>query len=501
MGKILGAKRLSRRIITVVFTSLTAIIIYFTYTSYTANIVRSEERVLDKLDALAKTGVLAIDGDLHQLLVSTYTNKDDIMSSDQDSVYLLLHQRLRAIEMSNGINTAVYTLVRPEGADYYEFIVTSSETPYYRHRYQKFPEVLEEKFNEGGTISRFASENGIWLSAFAPIHNNKGEVVAVFHVDQRFDDFISSSRQALYKDLGISLVIFLIIGGIVNFYLRRIVDSEEQDKEELRKSKKTIEVKNRYLSDSINYAKRIQDAIIPNQDSVKEIFHDSFVFFKGKDTVSGDFPWMLSLPHQNTVLMASVDCTGHGVPGALLSIVGHFLLNDVIIGKGVLEPGDILKELHEGVVKSLNQRKQEGLCNDGMDLALVKINRDAKTVEFAGAQRPLFLIHCNELSIIKGSKLPVGGVQYEKRNKAIEYETHKINYKDGDIVIFFSDGYPDQVGGPNQMRFLTKNVGQLALKHCDKPMAEIGDVFKAEFDKWKAGNTQMDDVLVMGIRL
>ena len=500
MPEFISSKSLSKRIISIVFGSILLIVGYLSFNSYFTFLNEAEKSELEMLSAIASTAALHINADDHTFLMQKYQKKDGITYSEQDSIYSYIHHYLNDVYKANDLRSPIYTLVKGGDHDFC-FGVTSSENPYFRHVYESFPPQLKESYMKGAMIPRFNDDHGTWLSSFSPLKNKKGEVVAVVMVDMQFDSFIQDARQRLWKDLFISLLIVITIGAVLYKYLKQITDSEEKAKKELASSYQIIEKKNKNIEDSINYAKRIQDALVPGQQIIKTALPDSFVFFRGKDVVSGDFPWFISEDNQDEVLIATVDCTGHGVPGALLSIIGYFLLNDIIHTKRASAPGDILKLLHEGVVDSLNQRHDNVNSNDGMDVALVKINKKTKTIQFAGAHRPLLFMRNGEIEVLKGSKLSVGGLHYEKKNIKMDFVTHEVQYDEGDVICFFSDGLPDQIGGPKGKKFMTKNVKTLLTESQGKPMEDIGLQLENEFDAWKGDKKQLDDVLVIGVRL
>ncbi|MEL6538863.1 MAG: SpoIIE family protein phosphatase, partial [Bacteroidota bacterium] len=337
-------------------------------------------------------------------------------------------------------------------------------------------------------------------SAFEPIRDSSGNVVAVLMVDREFNVFLRLAATNLARDVGISLGILLLIGLFLFRFLRLVIKNEEEQKAELRMTNQMVLAKNKAIQDSINYAKRIQDALIPDESVIRNRFKDSYVFFRGKDVVSGDFPWMFRLESKNEILLATVDCTGHGVPGALLSIIGYFLLNDIIKSKGITQPSRILDELHKGVVTSLNQEEDENGGNDGMDVALVKIDINTNKVEFAGAHRPLVWVHEGQVQEIKGDRLAIGGTQYQRKLDKVEFTNHELQMKAGDAIHFFSDGFPDQIGGPNKRRLMNKTLRNFFMEVHGKPMKQVGQELEELFENWKGTEMQLDDVLVIGIR-
>jgi serine phosphatase RsbU (regulator of sigma subunit) len=500
MGDFLSAKSLSNRVLLVVIVSFSILTGYFIYNSYHQFLSNSEEQVVNRLYSIAKTASLQVDGEEMEYLINKYPNKDAITTNEQDSIYSKINKQLLEVVKANEMTTSLYTMVRSKEGPYFEFIVSSSEIPYFRHSYKEFPDQLLNDFELGGKLNVHSSENGMWLSAFAPVKNDKGETVAVIQADRNFEEFYAIAKAKLVNDLLISLGIFVVILLIVLKFLRSIIKNEEEQKRELETSYKIIAHKNKDISDSINYAKRIQDSFIPTLKEIKSVFPESYVFFRGKDVVSGDFPFMVKLENQDTVYIASVDCTGHGVPGALISIIGNFLLNDLIISKKLDQPCDILRALHFGVVDTLNQEKEDSLSNDGMDIALIKVDQQAKTFEFAGAHRPLIQIKDGELEEIKGSRLSIGGTHYTRRGKKMEFNNYKTTYEKGESIHFFSDGYPDQFGGPENLKFGQKNMRAFFKRNKNTDMEALGVRLEENFDDWRNGHRQMDDVLVMGIK-
>ena len=268
---------------------------------------------------------------------------------------------------------------------------------------------------------------------------------------------------------------------------------------EITAQKADIEIKNKHITSSINYASRIQDSILPDITSLRKFFPDSFVFYKIKDVVSGDFPWFLQ--KEDDVYVTVVDCTGHGVPGAMLSMIGHFLLKEIIESKKIFEPAQILNHLHIGVNKTLNQDVNIE-SKDGMDVALCKINLKKMEVEYAGAHRPLLHLRNGDLNEIKGDRMPIGGTQYSRKGKEMIFTNHLVKISKGDAIYFYSDGLTDQFGGPDteERKFMSSRVREVILSSKEKPMDDIGKLFEMKFEGWMGNSKQIDDVLFIGIR-
>lgn len=264
---------------------------------------------------------------------------------------------------------------------------------------------------------------------------------------------------------------------------------------ELIKEKEVVEHQHKEIKESINYAKRIQASILPPMSKVKEKLQDSFIYYEPKDIVSGDFYWFENSDSKS--LFSVVDCTGHGVPGAFMSIIGYTQLNEIVSDQKITDPGVILRELDKRVRTALNQKKGDDVnSKDGMEMGIITINKESNRLEFAGAMRPLFYVRDSELHIIKGDKFAIGGVSQQKKS----FTTHSVNIKPGDCFYLFSDGYPDQFGGPNGKKFMTKNVGQMLQKIAHLPMAEQGSIVKSTIGDWMCKEEQIDDILISGVK-
>ena len=257
-----------------------------------------------------------------------------------------------------------------------------------------------------------------------------------------------------------------------------------------------IEKKNKDITESINYAQRIQSAIIPDTKLIKEYIPNSFIFYKPRDVVSGDFPWFFVAG--DDIYIAAVDCTGHGVPGALLSFIGYFLLNSIVDHDRALTAGQVLDMLHSGVRRTLRQEADSASARDGMDIALVKLNYKRKEIQFAGAHRPLYYVSNGDIEQYKGNSKAIGGIP-PRRKEEENFKNMVINYKPGDRIYFFSDGLPDQIGGVSGRKYQARRIREAVVKYKDHPIEDIGKFFQEDFKEWKSDNKQIDDVLLIGI--
>ncbi len=269
---------------------------------------------------------------------------------------------------------------------------------------------------------------------------------------------------------------------------------------EIEKQRDLANTQKQKITDSILYAQRIQNAILPPAILLDDLLQDYFVLFHPRDIVSGDFYWITH--KENVIVLAAADCTGHGVPGAFMSMLGIAFLNE-IVNKIVINPhiqtlqaDEILNELRRYIINSLHQSGDRNEPNDGMDIALCIIDFDKKKMQFAGAHNPLYIIRNNELLQYSGDKMPVS----YHTNIDVPFTKHKIDLMDGDVIYIFSDGFIDQFGGEKGFKFLTKNFKNLLIDIYKKPMHEQKTILLREFNLWKGDEEQLDDILIIGFK-
>lgn len=268
-----------------------------------------------------------------------------------------------------------------------------------------------------------------------------------------------------------------------------------------------LEIRNRYITDGIQYAQKIQESIFPSLTLIKSVFPESFILFLPKDILSGDFYFFdktfsqddeETYRNEEIIYFAAVDCTGHGVPGALMSIVGYNLLNQAINEYKIKQPSKILDFLSTGVQNTLRQSDDDDNVKDGMDIALCKYNKNTNILEYAGAFNPLYVYRDNELIEYKADIRPIGS---SFQHRITPFNNHKIKLQKGDTLYLFSDGYADQFGGKDQNKFMRKRLRNLLYDNHSLPMQEQKQVLKDVFFQWKGELEQYDDVLIIGIRI
>ena len=313
--------------------------------------------------------------------------------------------------------------------------------------------------------------------------------------------------------IGVSFIFFLILIFSVlvlrqfrakkkaNKLLQEQNEQINQQKIEIEAQRDLANEQKKDITDSIEYAKRIQSALLPPLSFIKRNLPEHFILFKPRDIVSGDFYWMMN--KDGKIIIAAADCTGHGVPGAFMSMLGTAFLNEIVTkiveNKHVysLQANEILNQLRNYIIESLHQTGDDDESKDGIDMALCIIDSEKQKLQFAGAHNPLYIIKNNNLEVIKGDRMPVS----IHKNAQKPFVNHEVDFSQNDIIYMFSDGYYDQIGGPQNRKFMSRNFQELLLSVHEKPMEQQKEILDKTFEEWRGENIQLDDILVIGIRL
>jgi ligand-binding sensor domain-containing protein/serine phosphatase RsbU (regulator of sigma subunit) len=260
--------------------------------------------------------------------------------------------------------------------------------------------------------------------------------------------------------------------------------------------KQEIELQNIEITDSINYAKRIQSSILPDIAKLKESFRDAFILFHPRDIVSGDFYWFDRIDDEKFMIVCA-DSTGHGVPGAFMSMIGSTILQDIVTRQKISKPSEILKLLDKRVFSTLNQNVELGVSNDGMDVVVCEINAETRHIRFASAMRPVIIVLDGEPFYIKGNRISIGGESVVEKF----FDDQEYYLDEGDSIYFFSDGLPDQFGGTDGKKMKISRLKKLIEQICNLPMEEQKDIVSKFYYDWKGNYEQVDDILIMGIKV
>lgn len=300
---------------------------------------------------------------------------------------------------------------------------------------------------------------------------------------------------------GYILLFIVFVWLIVKFNTRRL----QKDKERLEgivkertaevvKQKEEIEEKNQHITSSIEYASRIQQALLPPEELIQRNLPNHFVLYKPRDIVSGDFYWLKQI--DDSIFYATADCTGHGVPGAFMSMLGISFLNEIVNKKHINKPSEILNELRKKVKLSLRQTGKDNESKDGMDIAVCVLNNKNLTLEYAGAYNPVYIVRKGELHEIKATRNPIGIYLRE-----VPFENHKFQLEEGDLIYTFSDGYVDQFGGNENTKFKASKFKKLLLEISDKPLKEQEEILDKTIIEWQGDAEQTDDIIIFGVKL
>lgn len=376
-------------------------------------------------------------------------------------------------------------------------------------------------------LSNLIILGGIWSYYYNPVLDDKVSKITKFYFN---NDVIFWFIFLLY-----TIIEALFFWNKFNKEHIKIINEQktelEQQKEEIISQKEElasqrdaavlqtikIEKQNKLITSSIQYAERIQQAVLPIKSELDNIF-ENFIIFKPRDIVSGDFYWFRNIETLNNKLsiIAVADCTGHGVPGAFLSMLGISILNEIVGVREIILPDEILNTLRSEIKKSLHQMEENVEQQDGMDIALSVINKNEKTISFAGANNPLYLC-TNKINNISSNNKKIKIFTGEKNNYLIEIKpdrmpigiyTHEhvfscsnIKFNKNDTIYMFSDGYIDQFGGKKNQKFMSKNFKQLILNNSNFSLLKQKNILENTLKNWQGNNEQIDDILVVGIKL
>ena len=307
---------------------------------------------------------------------------------------------------------------------------------------------------------------------------------------------ISKQRTIIF----ISIVMVFVLLGFSFVLIKNIREKQRKNKQindqkaQIEQQHKLLAQKNKDTIDSIIYAKRIQDALLKGENIASKKLPEHFIYFQPKDIVSGDFHWIYE--QEDCWYVAAVDCTGHGVPGAFLTMLGTAYLNEICSTNKDISPADILDKLREKVIHELNQDGKKTDTKDGMDMSLVKINLKSKSIEWAGANNPLYYFQSGELNVVKPDKQPIGYIENIK-----PFTNHQLTLNSGDSLYLFTDGYADQFGGPKGKKFKYSQLKEKLSGIQTESTKMQRHILENIFNEWKGNLEQIDDVCIIGIKL
>ena len=351
--------------------------------------------------------------------------------------------------------------------------------------YKKAIMYLEEMIENKDSLDKLSAKEDLAKYETEKEFEIKQKLDSLKHLDEIRIQQAEIKTQKVIE--GVLFVGILLVISFLVFVYKQLNNTKKQ--------KNLIEEKQTEITDSINYAKKIQDAMMTSSVYLKETLPKSFIFFKPKDVVSGDFYWIYKDQEEN-IFFTVADCTGHGVPGAFMSMIGTSLLNEIIIEKGIKDTDKILGEMRSQIIKSLHQ-EEDGAQKDGMDISLCKLNIKKKLVEFSGAHNSLIHISEDKLNNYRGDHQPVGLLLGDKK----PFTKHEVKLKKNDMLYIYSDGYQDQFGGEKGKKYMGAKFKKQLLKINKESTDKQLILLEEEFKSWTHNYEQIDDVCVMGVRI
>ena len=388
---------------------------------------------------------------------------------------------LSDIKFGRGDNTVYFDLIAPgylkENSTQYQYIVNKAMKQWSKWSYNNTVSlmILPGKY----TLQVRAKD--IWGNVSQP-------KVITFTIKAPF------TQTTLFYLIVLIAAIFMII-SIIRFRERKLKKDKQILETKVKERTAQIEAQKQEITSSIEYASRIQRALLPEDLHFKNNFSDYFIIFKPRDIVSGDFYWIGE--DEKRFFFTVADCTGHGVPGAFMSTLGISTLDEIITNNQNLNANDVLNLLREKVKTSLHQTGKEGEAADGMDVAFCTLHKNKKLLEYSGAYNPLFIFQGGKLKEYKADRMPIG-IYYGEKGSFTNYE---INIQKGDIIYIFSDGFVDQFGGPKGSKYMKHNLKKLLAEIHHKPMDEQRRILEHEFAEWMGTGNQIDDVTILGVKI
>jgi serine phosphatase RsbU (regulator of sigma subunit) len=401
----------------------------------------------------------------------------------------------------------------PRLSYHYNAMVFTFAAPYF----EREEDIVYSHYLEGSDETTWSP----WDKRTEATYTNLSEGKYTFHVKAKNiygDESLEASysfeiRPPWYRTIWAFILYFILaaclVWGIVKWNTRRLIAEKEHleqivrertaevvaQKEEIEQQKEKIAAQNEEITSSIQYASRIQSALLTPNDQINRIFPENFILYLPRDIVSGDFFYITQVGKLKISVVA--DCTGHGVPGGFMSMLGISFLTQIIGSKTDLKANEVLNELRTLVITALHQTGEIGGSKDGMDIAIYIIDEETQTLQFAGANNPLILIRNNELTHIKGDKMPIG---IHLRGE-LSFTNNVMEIQKGDVIYTFSDGYVDQFGGDAGRKFMIKHFKELLLEIHHKPMNEQRQILEETLKNWHGNTPRIDDVVVMGVRI
>jgi serine phosphatase RsbU (regulator of sigma subunit) len=462
-----------------------------------------EERVVERTAEVTKQKEL-LEKNFNDIKLTAEITKDIASSLSVENIVSTVYNKVNNLMSAESFGIGIYNplteslqfpgfIEQSKKMDFFEFFLKDKE----RYAVWCFDNEKEIVINDVEVeYSKYLKVRLAPLAGSSPMSLiylplfTKEKKIGVLTVQSFSKNAYSEFHVNILKNLALSVAIALDNAGLYE-------NLEEKVKErtsEVIKQKAIIEEKNKDITDSIKYAKKIQQAIAPNIDEFNKNFTDSFILYKPKDIVSGDFYWFEHFG--DTTVFAAADCTGHGVPGAFMSLICSDIMYKVVNDQQITSPAVALSRIDEKLVQ-LIRKSSESSANDGMDIALCSYSKNDRILNYAGAHRPLLIIRNEEIIEYRPNKFSIGGHTTEGKH----FDLNQIEVHAGDLIYLVTDGYADQFGGDKGKKFKFKNLKDLILSVSKRPMQEQKQIIDETFESWKGGLEQVDDVCLIGVKI
>ena len=452
------------------------------------------ENIHSKLCPIVNLTAKQISGDKLEKMLITFSVKDDLKEIHDDSLYWELNMMLNDIAVSEKLKSPIYLLQYNPKKDVFEYIVRSDEQVYYLHEYTNYPEGLRENYNVKGALPPYTTENGTWLSAHAPIVNSAGQTVAIVEADENVESYFEKVQSDFRKSLLFSVIGVFLIALILIPVIRKILKREEKLNKEMLEQKQLVDEYSREVQASVRYASNLQKAIVkPFSDN--EFFSFFDMLYQPRDIVSGDFRW--SNETEDYFYLAVGDCTGHGVPGAMLSVIGSTMLNNLFKSGEDITPGKALEEFDNEFTSYINS-SVDTLRMDGMDITMIRICKKDKNVMYSGGFIDLVYLEDGEMKFIRSNRYPIGGADaYPKAG----FKNHELILKGNTTFFMFSDGFQDQFGGERDKKLGRKRFIGWLKQSLAEPKLKRMQFIEKKMSVHQGLGFQVDDRILVVLEI
>ena len=454
---------------------------------YTSELRSLEQDRMEQLSVATRSAAALVNANHIRALLDKYPTAGLLVKPTQDAWYYVLHDQLERTASIHRDLPPLLIVRKDERTGGMVQLATSDNAVAWLAPCFAGGTGLADIYHTGGTTN--IEQDGItWTALVVPLHGSAGrqEAAVVGRVDLAAAH--GTARVSLWRNSAFALALLLVMGLLLHRSVGMWMRREERTHADLR-------IASERMNDSLVYAGRIQQALVPDTSVYIAHFNDAFVINKPKQLVGGDFHWFHHI-NEEECLVATADCTGHGVPGAMLAAIACSLLNELVLRHPRSDPAELLGLLNERLITVLHQEGLGRGAGDGSDIALCRVHRGQRTILFAGARRPLYWWHAGQLSIINGDRHPVGGAQHGVQRR---FTCHRLAYNEGDRLYLFSDGFVDQLGGPSGKRFMSARLQEVLSAHAALPMADMGRMLEQAFIRWQGEQEQLDDVCMLGI--